>query len=281
MGWPAGTAPKWRTATTTTTGLTIQAVHDPTTYEKASRSPTPNSPPSPSTPTTGVANGTTPSTRNQTRCQPLAASALRRCCEHLHAIGDPLQSVLAAVIEGDAGRGACQVPHATGDENLARLAERRLSNRPRNRAGVATHARGPWPSDCRGCDLSNTHRSGGRRRHVRTAAPHPPIAVRLAARSGAMAGAGVRWCRRAGSRFELAHVFGNPCSVAVVDRTRGRPTRRGQAGCAGRSFTSAGADVRSVSFGEAERVHLVVGGAEAEVAVARTPVEGAIGDGRP
>ena len=34
MGWPAGTAPKWRTATTTTTGLTIQAARDPTTYEK-------------------------------------------------------------------------------------------------------------------------------------------------------------------------------------------------------------------------------------------------------
>ena len=54
-------------ATTTATGLTIQAAYDPNWYPPASRSPTPNSPPCPSTPTTSTANGTTPSTLNQTR----------------------------------------------------------------------------------------------------------------------------------------------------------------------------------------------------------------------
>ena len=58
-------------ATTTTTGLTIQADYDPNWYPTGVKITDSNSPPSPSTPTTSTASGTTPSTLNQTRREPL------------------------------------------------------------------------------------------------------------------------------------------------------------------------------------------------------------------
>ena len=63
-------------ATTTTTGLTIQAAYDPNWYPTGVKISDAELAAVPLTPTTSTANGTTPSTLNQTRREPLMGTAV-------------------------------------------------------------------------------------------------------------------------------------------------------------------------------------------------------------